>query len=286
MAVNGAIIPLYLNNDMINNLHTIIIQKFTEVKSITTKNQQAVKITTPLSNVTCGSYVQGNFTVELLNEFAKQRAEISKKVVVLLELRDLLIQNNLLKSINSQMQINNNIKENDFIEFTCNLKKNPVIQHVEDIINAMEMEIAFNPYSREEKEKIEYEAKKEVLKSLKEKLEEHKNSNCFRLVAENVCGSNTNISVPIQLQFMEGHVDYMSNSKVSVLGKVVNIVKNNRKRNMRMLSGSCFDYLEEEGFRNFESRFIKNNSLVRNYSRKMIDINSSLIEIIPIAMYI
>lgn len=286
MAVNGAIIPLYLNNDMINNLHTIIIQKFTEVKAITTKNQQAVKITTPLSNVTCGSYVQGNFTIELLNEFAKQRAEISKKIVVLLELRDLLIQNNLLKSINNQTQINNNIKENDFIEFRCNLKKNPVIQHVEDIINAIEMEIAFNPYSVDEKEKIEYEAKKEVLTSLKEKLEEHKISNCFRLVAENVCGSNTNISVPIQLQFMEDHVDYMSNSKVSVLGKVVNIAKNNKNRNTRMLSGSCFDYLDEEGFRNFESRFIKNNSLVRNYSRKMTDMNSSIIEIIPIAMYI
>lgn len=284
MAVNGAIIPLYLNNDMINNLHTIIIQQFTEVKSITTRNQQAVKITTPLSNVACGKYVQGNFTIELLNEFAKQRAEISKKIVVLLELRDLLIENNLLKSINSQTQVNNNIKENDFIEFTCKLKKNPVIQHVEDIINAMEMEIAFNSYSTDEKEKVEYEAKKEVLKSLKEKLEEHKNSSCFRLVAENVCGSSTNISVPIQLQFMEDHIDYMSNSKVSVLGKVVNIDKNNR--NMTMLSGSCFDYLDEEGFRNFESRFIKNNSLVRNYSRKITDINSSVIEIVPIAMYI
>lgn len=286
MAVSGAIIPLYLNNDMINNLHTIIIQQFTEVKAITTRKQQAVKITTPLSNVTCGQYVQGNFTVEFLNEFAKQRAEISKKIVVLLELRDLLIQNNLLRSINNQSQINNNIKENDFIEFTCNLKKNPVIQHVEDIINAMEMDIAFNSYSTDEKEKIEYEAKKEVLKSLKEKLEEHKNSNCFRLVAENVCDSNTNISVPIQLQFMEDHIDYMSNSKVSVLGKVVNIAKGNENKNVRMLSGSCFDYLDEEGFMNFESRFVKNNSLVKNYSRKINDINSSLIEIIPIAMYI
>jgi hypothetical protein len=78
----------------------------------------------------------------------------------------------------------------------------------------------------------------------------------------------------------------MSNSKVSVLGKVVNIAKGNENKNVRMLSGSCFDYLDEEGFMNFESRFVKNNSLVKNYSRKINDINSSLIEIIPIAMYI
>ncbi|MCY6371448.1 DUF6414 family protein [Clostridium ganghwense] len=285
MANNGAIIPLYLNNDLINNLYTIIIQEFTEVNTITTKSQQTVKITTPLSNVTCGQYIQGNFTVELLNEFSKQRSEISKNIVVLLDLRKLLFEYNLLKNIKDKQTLDN-IQENDFIEFTSKLNKSPVIQQVEDIINAMEMELTFNPYNKKTSDNNDDEEKKAVLKGLKEKMEEYKSSKCFRFVAEDICNTNTKILVPTELKFMEDHVDYIKNAKVSVLGKVVKIENEAQSRNKHILSGSCFDCLDEGYFKNFKNRFLKNNSLLREYSTNMTNINSRMIEILPIAMYV
>ena len=49
--MNKAIIPLYINSAVLNNLFTVVIQEFVEIKSISTKDSVMVHLKTPLSEL-------------------------------------------------------------------------------------------------------------------------------------------------------------------------------------------------------------------------------------------
>lgn len=285
MEKNEAIIPLYLNNNMINNLHTIVIHKFTELKSLTNRSQQVVKISTPLSNVTCGNYVQGTFSVELLNELSRQRAEISKQIVILLELKELLVKNNLLKQINDSSSINS-IYENEFVEFTCKLKKNEAVDQVENIINAMEIELVLNEvtYSNDTKDEIEH--KKEALKNLKEKVNEYKTSRCFDFIGNEVCNTSSKFVIPVELNLLQDNMDYLLSSKVTVLGKVTKVQKEKSYKN-EVLTRGFLNYIDENYISSLKKYFFKDAPcLIKNYSREEKNEELPVVEILPIAIYI
>ena len=85
---------------------------------------------------------------------------------------------------------------------------------------------------------------------------------------------------------MADNLDYIEGANITVLGKVVRISKENENNSNSLLSGTYFDYLDEEYFQEFKNRFLKNTNLIRDYDESQIEINESIIEIIPIAMYI
>src|SRR5689334_12130462 len=102
--VNKALIPLYLNVDLLNNLYTVAVQEFVEIKSISNKDVIAVHLKAPVSELSYdifGKYFQGDFEFVLQNEFVKQRTEerISINIVILKKLEALLKEQNLLKNI-------------------------------------------------------------------------------------------------------------------------------------------------------------------------------------------
>ncbi|WMJ80425.1 hypothetical protein RBU49_16715 [Clostridium sp. MB40-C1] len=286
MEDNEAIIPLYLNNDMINNLYTIIIHKFTEIKATTSKSQQVIKISTPLSNVTCGDYIQGNFSMDLLNEFSKEQVKISQRVLILLELRDLLAENNLLKYIEDENSLVS-VQEKEFVEFKCNLRKNPLIQYIEDITNALEAELILSPLDESDEHKSKNQCKKQILEFLKKSMDEYRSSKCFSFIGESIYNASARAIVPLELKFLEDHIDYMNNAQVTILGKVTS--KNSAKRNIMgngIGSGSCFDYLDEEYLINLRDELLIKPSIVKEKGYQLRGSNSNFVEIIPIAMYI
>ena len=63
MLFNKDIIPLYVNNNLMNNLFTVLVQEFKQSMTVTTRSQQIVRIDTPLANVMKGRYVQGRFKI-------------------------------------------------------------------------------------------------------------------------------------------------------------------------------------------------------------------------------
>ncbi|MCY6957459.1 DUF6414 family protein [Clostridium brassicae] len=286
MEDNEAIIPLYLNNDMINNIYTIIIHKFTEIKATTSKSQQVIKINTPLSNVTCGEYIQGNFSMDLLNEFSKEQVKISQRILILLELRDLLAENNLLKYIEDENSLVS-IQEKDFVEFKCNLRKNPLIQYIEDVTNALEAELILSPLNESDEYKEKNQCKKQIFESLKKSMDEYKSSKCFSFIGESIYNASARAIVPLELKFLEDHIDYINDSEITILGKITS--KDFAKRNIsnnRIASGSCFDYLDYEQLINLRDELLINSSIIKENGYQLRDSNSSLMEIIPIAIYI
>ncbi|MCB2289570.1 hypothetical protein LGK97_07290 [Clostridium sp. CS001] len=285
---NRALIPLYLNGDMINNLFTIVIQEFAEIKSENTKKQLTISTNTPLYELTCGKIMQGDLNVQLLSEVSSQRIEerISIVITILSRLRNILKDQSMLKVINSDNDVKN-MKEFDFVQFTGELYKNPVIEYIENIIKVMEMQLAFSPEDPENgDESQEHKVKRQVLKVLKDDMENCKREKCLKYISSSIGNSNTKVVVPIEIKYMADNLDYIEGAKITVLGKVVRISKENENNSNSLLSGTYFDYLNEEYFQEFKNRFLKNTNLIRDYDESQLEINEPIIEIIPIAMYI
>lgn len=285
---NRALIPLYLNGDMINNLFTIVIQEFAEIKSENTKKQLTISTNTPLYELTCGKIMQGDLNVQLLSEVSSQRIEerISIVITILSRLRNILKDQSMLKIISNDNDVKN-IKEFDFVQFTGELYKNPVIEYIEDITRVMEMQLAFSPETAEDgDESQEHKVKRQVLKVLKDDMGNCKREKCLKYISSSIGNSNTKVVVPIEIKYMADNLDYIEGAKITVLGKVVRISKENENNSNSLLSGTYFDYLNEEYFQEFKNRFLKNTNLIRDYDKSQLEINEPIIEIIPIAMYI
>ncbi|MGH4138936.1 DUF6414 family protein [Clostridium sp.] len=285
---NRALIPLYLNGDLINNLYTIVIQEFAEIKSESTRKMLTVTTSTPLYELTCGKIMQGDLNVQLLNEFTSQKIEerVSIVITILSRLKNILNQQSMLKIINNESDVNN-IKEFDFVQFTGQLYKNPVIEYIEDITRVMEMQLAFSPESLENgDESKEHTVKRQVLQVLKADMENCKREKCLKFISSSIGETNTKVVVPLEIKYMADNLDYIEGAKITVLGKVIRISKENENNSNCLLSGTYFDYLDQEYFQEFKNRFLKNTKLIRDYDNNQLEINEPIIEIIPIAMYI
>jgi hypothetical protein len=285
---NRALIPLYLNEDMINNLYTIVIQEFAEIKSESTRKQITISTNTPLYELTCGKIMQGDLNVQLLNEFSTQKIEerVSIVITILSRIKNILNDQSMLKVINSEDDVKN-IKEFDFVQFTGELYKNPIIEYIEDITRVMEMQLAFSPENIENgDESQEHKIKTRVLKILKDDMENCKKEKCMKYISSSIGTSNTKVIVPLEIKHMADNLDYIQGAKITVLGKVVRISKENELSSNSLLSGTYFDYLDQEYFQEFKNRFLKNTNLIRDYDENQLEINEPIIEIIPIAMYI
>lgn len=285
---NRALIPLYLNGDLINNLYTIVIQEFAEIKSESTRKMLTITTNTPLYELTCGKIMQGDLNVQLLNEFTSAKVEerVSIVITILSRLKNILTDQSMLKIINNEDDVKN-IKEFDFVQFTGQLYKNPVIEYIEDITRVMEMQLAFSPESLENgDESKEHKVKRQVLQVLKADMENCKREKCLKFISSSIGQSNTKVVVPLEIKYMADNLDYIEGAKITVLGKVIRISKENENNSNSLLSGTYFDYLDEEYFQEFKNRFLKNTNLIRDYDKNQLEINEPIIEIIPIAMYI
>ena len=285
---NRALIPLYINGDMINNLFAIVIQEFAEIKSENTRKQLTISTNAPLYELTCGKIMQGDLNVQLQSEFSTQKIEerVSIVITILSRIKNILSDQSMLKVISNDNDVKN-IKEFDFVQFTAQLYKNPVIEYIEDIIKVMEMQLAFSPENVENgDESQDHKVKRQVLKILKEDMINCKNERCLKYISSSIDSGNTKVVVPLEIKYMADNLDYIEGARITVLGKVIRIAKENENNSNSLLSGTYFDYLNEDYFQEFKNRFLKNTNLIRDYDKNQLEINESIIEIIPIAMYI
>lgn len=283
---NRAVIPLYLNGDLINNLFTIVIQEFVEARSVTTKDQLTINIDTPLSEISYdifGRHMQGNLKIQLINEFVNQRTEesISKDITVFFKLRDILLKQNLLKYIDNQQGISS-IKENDFIVVNSEIMPNPIIHYFENTLRAMEAQIVLKPFTENRENTNVQDRRKEIVDHMKSHLEECRNRRCMRFITDSVFGTDMRIVVPIEMKYMVDNIDYMMGTKVNVMGKVVKVSDGaDFKKNIS--SGTCFDYFADTDIKELRAQF---GESIPDYNNTVVQNDKPFIELIPMALYI
>jgi hypothetical protein len=301
---NKAIIPLYVNSELLNNLFTVVIQEFIEVKSVSTKDVITVNLSAPISEFSydlLGKYAQGDLQLVLQNEYVKQRTEeqISTVIVILTKLRSILNEQNMVKHI-TDSKVLDSVEENDFIEFTTILNLNPVLRRVHDIVEHFEIRNIFSidKKSEEEPDKVGYN-KENIAAFLKGGLEKCRNEKCIRYLARPLVDSSHIIIVPIKNTCMLDNEDYLLNGRVTVLGKVVKVIRNPeldevapsednnsfRTAGKKFLSRTFFDNIDldllESIMGNSGNRGLSKGNEVENIN----GINT-VIEIIPISISI
>lgn len=281
---NKAAIPLYLNSDIINNLFTIVVEEFVEIKTVTTRNQIVVNLTAPVNELTynpCKQFTQGDCSIQLLNEFSHQRTEenISKIIHIYLKLKEILQNNGLLKTISGLDDLEN-IKINDFVQYTSEFEVDPSYNYVEEIARAIELERVISKENFDNTEN-------ELLNLLKRDIENIKDKRCLKLVAQDMSRGGREVIVPIELKHMADNIDYLMDSQITVIGKVVKLGEPMRGNNkFRARTRTCLDYMNEEQTRKIKEKFLNEESRFTFDENSLEDTNKPFVEIVPFAIYI
>ncbi len=276
MVADKIAIPFYLNENAINDIYTmIIIKKNVNIKSITRKKQCILKLNTPLSNVMEGKYVEGDLSIQILNEYSREL--IDEQVSILLEafisVLDTLEDNGMIKHINNKKDLEN-VQNNDYILINSKIHEASVVHNIKEMINIMEAEKIIRMEEDPYKDKI--------LKSLKEQLNSFKDNKSIKYLSEDFLGANVKFILPLKTEYLRGDMEHLMNSELFIFAKVINFCKSSGDKERALKIGGSFDYLEDMLANTNYKSFMKDTK--KNQLRDMEEY--SFIETIPIAIYI
>jgi hypothetical protein len=281
MIENKAFIPLYLNNDIVNNLFSVVVQEYVQARSTSVKDQTTISYKVPMSEFSrelFGKCVQGELNIQIVNEFSKQKtnAAISKDIEVFMELRRILIENKLLSHIQNEDKIDN-IHDSDYIVVNCQLFQNPIVNYVENIINKIEIQNVLGNINAINGSKIE------ILNNLKAYMENFKNNNCIRYVTNEVCNPKSRFIVPVDCKYNITKFDYTDNCRINIMGKVIGTFQN--ANYMNLYGDNLMNFINDDNFNGFASSLNKDTS-IEAYCSKYDVKYGKIINILPIAVFL
>lgn len=281
MIENKAFIPLYLNNDVVNDLFSVVVQEFVEAKSTSVKDQTTISYRVPISEFSkeiFGKCIQGELNIQIVNEFSKQKSSvaISKDIEVFMELRRILFQNNLLRYVESDENVES-IHENDFILVKCNLFQNPMVNYIENIINKVEIFNVLGNIKAINGSRIE------IMNNLKDYMDTFKNNNCIRYVTNEMCNPKSRFIIPMDFKYNMTKFDYTDNCKINIMGKVIGTIKDNNP--MNLYGANLLNFIKDSNFSEFASNITNNDSIEKFCSRYEVK-NGSLVNVLPIAIFL
>ncbi|MDT8716320.1 hypothetical protein IAI10_06595 [Clostridium sp. 19966] len=319
MALNKAAIPVYLNTGILNNLFTVVVQEFIEIKSFSTKDAISMHFKTPVSELSYdifGKYMQGDFDIQIQNEFVKQRTEetISTTIVILKKLQDILAQQQMLKNFTGTNQFEG-IDENDYVDFSCNMSRNPIMDNMRKFIQTFELANIYTPQqmntsaaNKENENAADTTAltnlisplsnikSENMLSFLKSTLNNHVEQRCLRYLATSIENTNFNAIIPMKYQSFLDNEDYILNGKVRILGKVVKKYDAPTEDGMmrggendsienHLFNDEIFDYFDYDQLQQIYCPFLRRKPEMKNFDLKSNNIPINY-EILPIAIYI
>lgn len=281
MIENKAFIPLYLNNDIVNNLFSVVVQEFVQARSTSVKDQTTISYRVPMSEFSrelFGKSVQGELNIQIVNEFCKQKtdAAISKDIEVFMELRRILVENNLLRYIENEDKVEN-IKDNDYVVVKCQLFQNPIVNYIENIINKIEIQNVLGSISAINGSKIE------TLNKLKDYIENFKSNNCVRYVTSEICNPKSRFIVPIDCKYNMTKFNYTDNCKINIMGKVIGTFEN--RDYMNLYGDNLMNFISDDNFNEFTSS-LNTNTSIEKYCNKYEVKYGKIINILPIAAFL
>lgn len=285
MEGNKAFIPLYLNNEIVNNLFTIVVQEFVDSKSMSTKDQITISYKVPMSEFSYeifGKYVQGDINVQILNEASKQKTNtaVSKNIEIFMNLRDLLLKNKLLRYIDNNEPIYN-IHENDFIVVNCQLMQNPIYNYLQNIINKIEMKKVFGNLRADST----IGDQSEILKGLCMHMEDWKHNRCIKHLTNEFCNPKSRFIVPIEHKHSIANMEYITGGRVNIMGKVINTLDTSNTEYCDLVGDTFLNFIHEDYFSSFVNNFVDIEPVVNAFNSGL-SINNKILELLPIAIFL
>lgn len=284
-----AIIPLYLNSLMVDNLFTILVQELSLSQKNNTKEQVVLNIDTPLREIIRDKYIQGDLRLQLSNEFSRENfAEVRiKRIDVFVQLMKILEQQHLVKTIDtnniSKMELNNG----DYVEIECELQEDPLIQWFQDV------EATVSTLFYLDKSKANQINETDFIQKVQSELKVYNESKNTRLVTERFDTNNTSFTFLIEDSFIEGAFGHMLEGPVTVIGKVIKKIapakKDQKHKGRRRASTYCdkfLNYMEIDKLENKLDNIKKNIDGIEIPSGFLENNKDEIVyKIIPLAIY-
>lgn len=221
--MDNIFVPYYIDEKLMLYLFRIVVEKYVNIESSTSKEEFSFTSTLPLSELTCGKILQGTATIQISKGFKSRTiTEIETSIIsVYLKLRDLLYSNNLIKSINNITELNN-MAVGDLVELKCTLKENIDLKSINETLNLLKKEVLFESIGISNATTI---LSKDIDKNLLISfLNNEKNtietSKIIKYVTEPLVNSSTIASIPLINDCTLLNPDTYIGKQLTIIGKV------------------------------------------------------------------
>ncbi|GAA0781376.1 DUF6414 family protein [Hathewaya limosa] len=280
-------IPLYLNSRMVSNLFTILIAEFSITETESIKKQVTLGVNTPLSEIIKGQYIQGDVSLQVLNELSQsQTLEFQiKEISVFINLMKILNEHNLLKQCNP----NNNdkipkINKGDYVQLNCELSEDPLIKWFKD------MEGTVNHMSYVNPEKADKLNQTCFMQGVKNALDKYNDSPSTNVIMKNCYNGNTGAYLKLEKECFQENMNHIFEGPVTVVGKVANSVQGKQMNNCDLYYNNFFKYMNEKSLNNVfdELKNMAPNVSIPNIPETLLfyDLIQVLLNIIPLAILV
>lgn len=283
-------LPIYMNNEAMQNLFTLLINELSISETFTCKTQRIFKVQAPLSELSqifFGCYVQGNFEAVMSSENMLSETIMQKtiNVFILSNLRSLLEQNSLINTISKTSHFEN-AKLGDYIEFECTLNQNPFIRQGESLMNLLQL---MNPESIDEIMKGVNMNKDAFLSYLKNAHSDVTQNHAVRYIGTDICEDCCKAIIPIRRGLMLDTEEYMLSGRAKVFGRVSKVHSKQYDleniSNNPFISHTIFDNINYNLFSGLNNSLFNNIGINNDFFSRGVFNNCTILEVIPLAIY-
>jgi hypothetical protein len=306
MNQKNLLLPVYLNKAAIFDSLAIIDDGFSNITSITSKNDNE-----KTSNKNIAGDINANFGINnIFSLFSvglkgnyqnnkrrrKQDIESYEKVhtptSLLSKFRNYLIEEDILKNIsytNSEL----NVKSGDYVEFQGNFIKNPLIDTIENIKNLIDLAYIFDPESLNDnksnsgggKKKKEPKQKPEIMNQIEAFEKALKIENMIDLIANTEESQMKVVLTCEQSNFLNENINIIADGNYRVLGKVIYAIDNNEEK-INLLRMTSISRVQKNAMEQMLSGFYEMEESGIDLPEIMTEVEGPCVQIIPIGIYL
>lgn len=290
-------VPIYLNQRMVFDLLAVVEDGFTQLRTIVTETGTEQSRTTQLDARVGASNIFSFLRVALNLGHNSQQATRSTKAIneervytpvsLFSKLRSIMISQRLLCDLDTQLSPFA-LSPGQFVEFSCILQKNPLLDIIEMIIrltemgNVLEKGWAVGDGKKKRINPNDYTLKlaQELLKAMKDELVR---DNMIDLVGTLVSDPSYRVVVPVLTQYFATNESPASliDGQFVVLGKIVRTETGENAKPINLLRGTAFGYLPEDFLIALQHQLQE----AFNIPRLEMEIKAPAFQVIPIAIF-
>jgi len=294
-------IPIYLNQRIVFDLLAVIENGFSRMSTIKTSTTEAETSKSDLGASIGVSNVFALLGVSFKGERGTEKdteaeTEVSKEKVhtptsLFSKLRQQLRQKRLLTEIWDDCSIND-LMSGQFVEFRAILRKNPLIDTMEALVEIMNMASLFSakeigPTKRKHmKEGHRQDPNQLIIQQMRGVLDALTGSNSMELIGEILGSSSIKAVLSTELgYFNDRSVSEIIDGEFRVLGKVVRVVTPESGEVINLLRKTTFSRLPRKIFDEMADGLTEAKEVGITFPEFVTEIEGPAVQVIPIAIF-